>query len=177
MTEKELIKYIDLVIKNIDDFNAFGIKDPVFDKLKPKTEDERKYFFKLIDKIELFAKNNDLFIRVSKGDCFKLTDKGKKLKLSSKTFKNFEKKQNRNEWYNKPWVGFLIAFILLIFNIYQHFDNRFLKDDYNSLLKKYDSLKVGFNNYKDSTSQLNHQNLKQIQIKNLDSISKTSDND
>lgn len=172
MTEKEVIKYIDLVIKNIDDFNAFGIRDPVFDKLKPKTEDERKHFFKLIDKIELFAKNNDLFIRVSKGDYFKLTDKGKKLKLSSKTFKNFEKKRNRNEWYNKPWVGFIIAFFLFVFGIYQHFDNRYLKDDFNSLNEKYDSLKIEYFNLKDSLLQLNDKNSKEIKINRLNSIPK-----
>lgn len=52
------------------------------------------------------------------------------------------------KWYNQNWVGFSIAFIMLFFNIYQHLDNRSLKNDYNSL-------KVQYKNHKDSIVQLN----------------------
>lgn len=55
---------------------------------------------------------------------------------------------SKEKWFNQNWVGFLIALIMLLFNIYQHLDNRSLKSDYNSL-------KVQYKNHKDSIVQLN----------------------
>ena len=177
MTDKEIIKYIDLIIKNIEDFDAFSIKDPVFDQLKPETKDEKEYFFELIDQIELFAKNNDLFIRRNKGDWFKLTDKGKRLKISNKSFKHFDKSENKNEWYNKPWVGYLIAAIVFIFTVYQHFDNRSLNREVDLLNKKSDSLNSLFLTYKDSVYELKQKLEKQKLKLKQDTLSKSYHSD
>ncbi|MFL1013612.1 hypothetical protein [Flavisericum labens] len=177
MTDKEIIKHIDLIIKNIEDFDAFGIKDPVFDQLKPETKDEKEYFFKLIDQIELFAKNNDLFIRRTKGDWFRLTEKGKRLKQSNKSLKHFEKSENKTEWYNKPWVGYLIAAIVFIFTVYQHFDNRSLNREVDLLNKKSDSLNNLLLTYKDSVSELKLQLDKQKRELKQDTLPKSYPSD
>ena len=172
MTDKEIIKYIDLLIKDIDDFDAFSVNNIIFEYLKPESKDEKESFLNIIDEIKLFGKNNDLFVSRTKDGWCKLTDKGKKLKLSNKTFKNFHKSENKSEWYNKNWVGYLIAFIVFLFTVYQHFDNRSLKRDYDILNTQYDSLKIQFDFYKDSISELKPINLKEMHSKELDSLTK-----
>ena len=172
MNDKEIIKYIDLIIKDIDDFDCFSIDNIVRKHLKPEEKIRKEQYSNLIEKIDLFGKNNDLFVRINKDGTFRLTEKGKKLKLSNKSFKNFDKSENKTEWYNKNWVGYLIAFIVFLFTVYQHFDNRSLKHDYDALNTQYDSLKYQFHSYKDSISELKPTNLKESQLKRIDSLIK-----
>lgn len=172
MNDKETIKYIDLIIREIDDFDTFSVNNIVFDFLKPESKDEKDTFFNLIDEIKLFGKNNDLFVPRTKDGWCKLTDKGKRLKLSNKTFKNFQKTENKSEWYNKNWIGYLIAFIVLLFTVYQHFDNRSLKREYDSLDKRYDSIKFQFDDFKDSLSELKQEDTETKQLKVSDSLTK-----
>lgn len=68
---------------------------------------------------------------------------------------------NKSEWYNKNWVGYLIAFIVLLFTIYQHFDNRSLTHKFDSLNKQYDSLKLQSGIYEDSVYELKQELQKQ----------------
>lgn len=147
MTEKEIIKYIDLIINKIEDFDLFSINNILFDYINPETKQEKDDFFKLIESIKLFGKNNNLFKGINKGGWFKLTEKGKRLKLSKKSFKSFEKPTNKKDWYNENWIGYLIAIIVFIFSVYQYIDNRSLKNEY-------DTLKIQYEIYKDSTYQL-----------------------
>jgi hypothetical protein len=49
--------------------------------------------------------------------------------------------KNETNWYNQPWIGFLIAFIALFFPFYQVYQNHTLKDDISYLEKRIDSLK------------------------------------
>lgn len=177
MTNKETIKYIDLIIKDIDDFDCFSVNNIVFEYLKPESKEGKEQFFVIIDKIKLFGKNNDIFVPRTKDGWCKLTDKGKRLKLSKKSFKRFEKSENKTEWYNKNWVGYLIAFILLLFTVYQHFDNRSLKQDFDSLSKKYDSLKHQSDFYKDSVSELKQQLERQKLKLKKDTLSKSYHSD
>lgn len=170
MNDKEIIKYIDLIIKDIDDFDFFSIDNIVRNHLKPEERNKKEYYSKLIEKIVLFGKNHDLFVLKNKSGWFSLTEKGKRLKLSYKSFKNFNTSENKTEWYNKNWVGYLIAFIVFLFTVYQHFDNRSLKRDYSILGTQYDSLKSQFDSYKDSISELKPIDLKETQLKELDSL-------
>ena len=88
--------------------------------------------------------------------------------LSNKSFNSFNKLENKTEWYNKNWVGYLIALIVFLFTVYQHFDNRALKRDFDTLNVEYDSLKLQFDSYKDSIFKLKPKLSKTLQIKELD---------
>ena len=69
--------------------------------------------------------------------------------------------ENIPEWYNKPFIGYLIAFIVLLFTVYQHFDNRYLNREVDLLNKKSDSLNNLILTYKDSVYELKQQLEKQ----------------
>ena len=148
MTDKEILKYIDLIINKIVDFNLFNINNILFEYIKPKTKKEKDDFVELIETLKLFGKNNNLYKGIDKGGWHKLTEKGKKLKLSKKSFRSFEKSFSRNDWYNDNWIGYVIALIVLFFSIYQYVDHRSLK-------KQYDALKNKYENYNDSTIHSN----------------------
>ncbi len=137
--EKEkVIKFLDWLIEDIENVEYFNIKKFV-NKYKDISEHEKSY---LPFSIESIGKTYDLFENTLNSDeWFKLTIKGIKLKESGKTFNDFEKSL-KPKWYNENWVGYIIAFITLIFAFYQGYQNHTLKDDISYLEKRVDSLKV-----------------------------------
>ncbi|MCE2612309.1 hypothetical protein LVD13_04935 [Flavobacteriaceae bacterium D16] len=147
MNEKRIIKYIDLIFKNIEDYNMFSVNNIVFDHLNPETPDQKKDFHELIDQIKLFGRNNDLFVAKTIDGWCRLTEKGKRLKISGKSYKSFTKSENNSKWYNENWIGYLIAFLVFLFSIYQYLSNRTLKAE-NAKLNSQNTI------YKDSTQQL-----------------------
>ena len=153
MSEKEAFKYIDLVIKDIENFEAFSVKNIIHDYLKPNSKSEKDSFFKIVEKVKLFGSNNDLFVPISTEGWCKLTEKGKRLKLSGKKFKNFKKSDSDSHWYNQNWVGYSIALIALLFNIYQNFQYNAMKKEYNIMNTKYDSLKTINKSIQDSVNK------------------------
>jgi len=86
MNEKQILKYFDLVIKNIDDVFAFSINNILFEYLNPTSEKEKEHFFKIVDKVKYFGKKNKYFEQFGKNDggWYKLTEKGIELKDSKK---------------------------------------------------------------------------------------------
>jgi hypothetical protein len=100
MTEKEIIEYLEIVFKDITDFELVYINKPITKILKRETKEERDKFFLIVDCLELFAKNNDLIEKNGTGDFFRLTDNGKKLKKLgsySEFLKHIEKKELESE--------------------------------------------------------------------------------
>jgi len=81
--------------------------------------------------------------------------------------------ENIPEWYNKPWIGYLIAIIVFMFTVYQHFDNRSLNREVDLLNKKSDSLNNLLLTYKDSVSELKQQLEKQKLELKKDTLSKS----
>ena len=169
MNERKITKYIDLIIKDIEDYDSFNVNNIVFEYLKPESNEERESFHNLIDSIKQFGRNNDLFVTRTKDGWCKLTEKGKKLKLSGKSFNSYTKSENKNKWYNENWIGYLIAFVVFLFSVYQYVNNRSLKTENEKLNSQYEI-------YKDSTDQLNKELQKQEQksfsetVKIIDSI-------
>lgn len=103
MKEKETIKYLEIVFKDITDFELVSIKDPITKVLKHETKEERDKFFSVVENVELFARNNDLIEKNGNGGWFKLTDKGKKLKKNGGYLeyeKYIEKKELENNGLN-----------------------------------------------------------------------------
>jgi len=147
MNKRSTITYIDLIFKNIEDHDMFSVNNIVFDYLNPETTKQQQDFHELIDQIKLFGRNNDLFVARTKDGWCRLTEQGKRLKLSGKSYKSFSKSENNSKWYNENWIGYLIAFLVLLFSIYQYLSNRTLKAE-NEKLNSRNSI------YKDSTQQL-----------------------
>ena len=51
-------------------------------------------------------------------------------------------------WYNQPLIGYLIALIVFVFTVYQHFENQALTNQVDSLKKERDSLNIEVQTYK-----------------------------
>ena len=152
MTNKIVIKYFDFVIKNIDSPLGFPLNNTIFDLFNPNTPQERNDFLKLCSDIKDFGEINKYWEQFGKdsgnGGYFKLTDKGLELKKFGKGHLKFEKSKSKTKWYNENWIGYVIAFIVFVFSVYQYFDNRSLKNEFENLKNQYEI-------YKDSTYQLN----------------------
>ncbi|WP_439129267.1 hypothetical protein [Polaribacter sp.] len=150
MTEKEIIKYLDLVFKGITDFNAFSTNNILFKIIKPndKVEKERNSFFEIIKEVERFGKNNDLFEQISTQNWYKLTPKGKELKLSSLGFIKFTKKSKPKKFDLYKIVPIILTIVFGISTFYFALVNYRLKlqeSKVPSLELKVDSLKKELN--------------------------------
>jgi hypothetical protein len=116
MTEKDIIKYLEIVFKDITDFELVSINNPLLKVLKHETTEERKKFFSVVDNVKLFAKNNDLIEKHGTGDFFKLTDKGIKFKKSNSSYKFFLFKEKLKS-INLKKIGIIVAVIGVILKI------------------------------------------------------------
>jgi hypothetical protein len=124
-----------LVDKKVFDFG----KNIIIDDLV-SIEKDSKEFERLVSIIEDFkcamvTRNTGL------GNPLSISRNEKTLQF--KRLGNFEnefKKQNKKTWHNEPWVGYLIAFITLLFVFYQGYQNNNLGKDISSLEKSVDSI-------------------------------------
>jgi hypothetical protein len=142
MNEKEIIKYLDILFKDITDFELVSIKNSISKALKHETKEEKKKFFLVVDSVKLFAKNKGLIEKNGNGDWFKLTDKGKKLKQSNLEFEKFENKSKKKSMTKfEKWSLILIA-VPTIFNLIQWNYSSTLKSELESCNTELDSLKT-----------------------------------
>lgn len=151
MSSKEAFKYLDLLIKNIEDTDLFSIRDILKESqnLSKKNADE---FSKLITDVKSIGKKEGLFSSLTKdNDYFELTERGKKLKRSNKSFQRFQKS---DYWLDKNRVLSLLSALSLAFTVFMYFDNRSLERKHQLLVKKQDALKSQLKIYKDSVSNL-----------------------
>ena len=135
MNEKQIFKYFDLVINNIDDVFAFSINNILFEYLNPKNHKEKEQFFEIVDKVKYFGKKNKYFEQYGKNDggWYKLTDKGIELKDSKNGYLGFKKSSNKKplDWYKISAI--ILTIIFGILNLYQKYDYNNLKTEFNSL--------------------------------------------
>ena len=143
MTEKEIIEKIDLLFEKITDFNAFSINNIFFKEIKPneKNKDEVENFHNIVSETKLFGMNNDLFEKYNDNGWFSLTEKGKELKLSNFGFIKFNKKLKQKKFDLYKIVPIILTIVFGSLNIYQKYDYRELKNNYDSLKFERDSLK------------------------------------
>lgn len=141
MTDAELEKYFNLLIskiKNPREFNVLRTLNIELNvlNLEPKEKD------KFAESISNFGIDKGFIdvINTSTG-WYKLTDKGIKLKSSKLSLQKFLSKELKKEWYNENWIGFAIAFIVLLFSIFQYFDNQSLISERNFLKSQLDFCK------------------------------------
>jgi hypothetical protein len=142
MTEKEIIKYLDIVFKDITDFELVSINNPITKVLKHETKEERKKFFSVVESVELFAKNNDLIEKNGNGGWFSLTEKGKELKQTDLGFEKFKNKSKKKVMTKfEKWSLILIALPIII-NLIQWNYSSTLKSELESCNSELDSLKT-----------------------------------
>ena len=143
MNDKDIIKYFDFVIKNLDDIFGFSINNILFDFLKPESEEEKEQFFIIVDKVKYFGKKNKYFEGFGKNDggWYKLTDMGIELKDFKKGHQKFVRKSTVKplDWYKIAAIGLTLIFGCL--NIYQKYDYNQLKGRFNTLKTEYESIK------------------------------------
>ncbi|NCT15454.1 MAG: hypothetical protein GW774_09315, partial [Flavobacteriales bacterium] len=138
-------------------FSIYEILIPKY--FKYDTSDERELFQELRRELKEFSEFHEYFEWLPNGSC-RLTTKGLEAKNKNghlKYLKYINKPPKSELWYNNSWIGYLIAAIVFIFTVYQHFDNRDLRNNFDSLNKKYDSLKHQSDLYKDSVFELKQQ--------------------
>ncbi|WP_159948604.1 hypothetical protein [Polaribacter septentrionalilitoris] len=143
MNEKEIIEKIDLLFEKITDFNTFSINNIFFKEIKPdeKNKDEVKKFFDIVNETKLFGMNNDLFEKYNDNGWFSLTEKGKELKLSNFGYNKFTKKSKPKKFDLYKIIPIILTIVFGSLNIYQKYDYRELKNNYDSLKFERDSLK------------------------------------
>lgn len=153
--DKETLRYIDILTKNIEDTSLFSIHDILKESQNLSKKDDHE-FSKIMTSVKSFGKKEELFSSLTKeNDCFKLTDRGKRFHRSNKSFEKLQKFENKTDsWFNKNWVGHFITALVLLFTVITYYDNRSLEREYESLIKQQDSLKTRLNIYKDSISKL-----------------------
>lgn len=150
MNKEEKIKYLDIIISNIEDVDLFI----PYNILSKKTKIEEPELGNIEHSVRQFALTYELFEKNGTGSYFRLTPKGNDLKDSKKGFIKFLKMGNKKPWYNENWVGYLIAFIVFLFTVYQHFENRTLSNQVYILNKKNDSLNIQIETYKNQFFEL-----------------------
>jgi hypothetical protein len=116
MNKKEIIKYLEIVFKDIANFESVSINNPIAKVLKHETKSERIKFFLVVDNVELFAINNDLIEKNGDGGWFKLTPTGKDFKRSNLSYCRYKLKLKIHS-FNIKKIGLIVAVIALILSI------------------------------------------------------------
>ncbi len=151
--EKTIIKHLDIVLKNIPDIGYFNISSVLSKGIKydsdNSTEEQKKWYNNLHDAVLNFGKAYKYFKPI-KDDIFMFSLSEKGIKAKKLGHLKYQKSLKKKIWYNENWVGYLIAFIVLFFSVYQYFDRESLKS-------KYDFLKSQSEFYKDSLAELKGQ--------------------
>ncbi len=150
------IKVLDIVIDDIENVLYFSIKEILASHREYNAHEQGYLFVEIKSLGEIY----DLFKYIDDTDgLYRLTEKGIELKKFRKGFREFKKslKPKPKKWYNQSWIGFLIAFITLIFALFQGSQNHTLKNDISSLKKSVDSLKNVTLSYNKRLDSLNIQ--------------------
>ncbi|PKG42674.1 hypothetical protein CXF67_09030, partial [Psychroflexus sp. MES1-P1E] len=143
MTEKEIIEKIDLLFEKITDFNMFSINNIFFKEIIPneKNKDEVENFHNIVSETKLFGMNKDLFEKYNNNGWFSLTEKGKELKISNFELIKFTKKSKPKKIHLYKIIPIILTVLFGSLNIYQKYDYRELKNDFDSVKIERDSVK------------------------------------
>jgi len=143
MNEKEIIKFLDLVFNKITDFNLFAIDNILFKELNinEKNKNEVEKLSLISKEVNLFGKNNDLFEAINGNGWLSLTEKGKELKISKLGFVKFTKKNKAKKIDLYKIVAIILTIVFGVLNVFQKYDYRELKNNYDFIKSERDSLK------------------------------------
>lgn len=160
MTEllKEDIDFLDLLIDEVCKPNVFNVTAKYLLENKVLNKTQINDFPRLVGILKESGKVE--VIDILFGNPLSIRKNEKTLHFQKiGGFKNEFKKQNLKTWYNEPWVGYLIAFITLLFAVYQGFQNHSLEKDIFSSKLNIDSLRNEVLSHKKKLDSLNVQYL------------------
>ncbi|MFL1013691.1 hypothetical protein [Flavisericum labens] len=167
MDKKIIIKYFDIILLADKKDSFFSIGQILIPKyFKYDTPEEREFFQELRRELKEFSEFHEYFEWLPNGSC-RLRKKGLAAKDKNghvKYLKHINKPPKSEIWYNQNWVGFLLAFIVFLFSVYQFFENRTLKS-------RVESLTSDNKNYKDSLTEYRLLLEKQEQSTKKDTLS------
>ncbi|WBX72872.1 hypothetical protein PG913_08135 [Tenacibaculum pacificus] len=124
-----------LVLKYLESSDNFWVD------LFPLIEKSEYSYFDFFNILSELIKEKKIKIKDGNNISFlKLTKRGKLINENELFFK-IDKKEIKTKWFNEPWIGYLIAFITLLFAFYQGFQNHSLEKDISSLKLSIDSLR------------------------------------
>jgi len=157
--EKTIIKYLDVVIlksKDISRFNAFTTLSDILD-FDNKNNDEKNDFFSLTDSVQRIGITYKYFEELENEiNIFRLTKEGIRAKEIGGHLK-YQKSLKKKPMSNFEIAYLLLTIIIIGFNVYQGFQNKSLRYDFDSLKSQFDSLKHQLENDKDSIVDLKAQ--------------------
>ncbi|MDV7188616.1 hypothetical protein R3X25_15140 [Lutibacter sp. TH_r2] len=144
MINREIvIKHFDILLENIDDISHFDVNGIMtkYGDFKHDIPKQNMMFRQICESVKRFGKTYGYIDSDPKRPkLFFLSRDGIKAKELG-GHKKFQDSLNKKEWYNENWVGYLIAFIVFLFSVYQYFENDSLKNRYDSLESEYDLYK------------------------------------
>ncbi|MBU3010713.1 hypothetical protein KO506_04830 [Polaribacter vadi] len=97
INEKIIIKYFDIIVRELDDVSFFSINNILIDNkhLNINTQKEKEYLFELSDKIKTFGISRGYFLKNGDNGWMKLSEKGIDLKDSKKGVSKFTYSSNQ----------------------------------------------------------------------------------
>lgn len=166
-------KYFDILLEKIECTEKFSVINILSKEFRDKKILQND-FNKLCESVERFGFVYEYFEK-DKSDIISrlvLRKEGLNAKKAGGHLKYIKslKKLNSKKWYNENWVGYLIAFIVLLFSVYQYFDNRSLRYELES--RDFDIVL-----YKDSLSDMKLLVEKQMKSKSKDTLPKSLNRD
>ena len=137
LNKNEITKDIEkLILKYLNDSKSFWVD------LFPLIEKSKYSYFEFFNILTELIKEKKIKIKDDNNISFlKLTTNGKLINKSELFFR-IDKKEIKTKWYNQSWVGYLIAFITLLFAFYQWYANKNIENNIYSLKNRADSLSI-----------------------------------
>ena len=141
MDEKTIIRYFDIIIKELEDVSSFSVKNILIENkhVKANSQKEREYLFELSSKIKTFGISRGYFLKNGDNGWMKLSNKGIELRDYGKGYLKFIRSKKKKPDYAK-WITLLIAGLSLAWNVYQGLINNQLKEDNRELNDEIEAL-------------------------------------
>ena len=105
--EKTIIKYFDIIIKELDDVSFFSVNNILIDNkyLTVNNQEERDYLFEFSNKIKTFGISRGYFLKNGENGWLELTEKGIELKDSKKGY--VKHKNGSNQKFEFTYDGII----------------------------------------------------------------------
>jgi len=164
--QKTIIKYFDLVIKDLKDVTFFSVSNTLTENnhFNTNSDKERKEFVFLTKSIKEFALTFNYFEAKGSNGWLKLTQTGIDLKNSNLGHVKYNKRSKKQSMTRFEKLSLLFIALGLIFSVYQFNINDSLKNENESIKSKHNSLIIKTTLYKKQIDSLTN-TIEEIKLK------------